>query len=106
MNHHRCTMCKQESYPRHKYKKSGVSGVYCDDCIKIARGYAPEHHGFLFKIRSFWGRFTDWFRNLIPHQKEVVPDVKKSELARHAELKRMESYIRRLPPERQMIVHH
>ncbi len=46
MNHHRCTRCKQESYPRHKY----YGGVFCDSCIQIARGFSPGKGGFFSRL--------------------------------------------------------
>ena len=50
MNHHLCTRCKEESYPRHKYG----NGVYCEDCIKVVTGWRrPSVFGL---ISSMWDR--------------------------------------------------
>ena len=52
MAHHRCSRCKQESYPRHKWK----GGVYCDGCMWWIKGgrYTRERIG-----RSWWGSLWD-----------------------------------------------
>ena len=55
MAHHRCTRCKQESYPRHKY----LGGVYCDSCIHWIRGGGHGHRRSW--LGSIWGRFADLF---------------------------------------------
>lgn len=56
MTHHRCTRCKQEAYPRHKY----YGGVYCDSCISWIRGFRPHiGTGWLGSIRSIWGSIWD-----------------------------------------------
>lgn len=47
--HHRCTRCKEESYPRHK--RNG--GVFCEHCIRDLSYRGPR-----FSLRGLWGRFT------------------------------------------------
>lgn len=60
MAHHRCTRCKEESDTRHRYKRSGVAGVYCDSCIRWIRGFRPSiGTGWLGSIRSIWGNIWD-----------------------------------------------
>ena len=73
MAHHRCTRCKQESYPRYKYKRSGVAGVYCDSCISWVRGFRPHiDAGWLGSMRSIWGsiwdRITDFASSVFQHK--------------------------------------
>ena len=92
MNHHRCTRCKEESYPRHKYR----GGVFCDGCIKITRGFEPGNKGIFFKVGRLWGAIGDWFRDILKPE-VTIPDSKVAERSRHAELKRLEQYARRLP---------
>ena len=95
MNHHRCSRCKEESYPRHKYH----GGVFCDGCIKMVKGHR-DGGGFFFRVRSLWHRIADWFSDFfIPEGKR--PDVEVIERKRHHELKMLEAKMRRLPTARQ-----
>ena len=48
MPHHRCTGCKQESYPRHKH----LGGVYCEACIRRIRGFIPGKRGWLGSLKA------------------------------------------------------
>ena len=66
MAHHRCTRCKQESYPRHKYH----GGVYCDSCLSWIRGFRPHHGpGWLGSIwRSMWDLITDLASSIFTHK--------------------------------------
>lgn len=57
MAHHRCTGCKQESYPRHKWK----GGVYCDDCVNFIKGGGRS--GWF--RRSFLGEIWDTIVDLV-----------------------------------------
>ena len=94
MAHHRCTRCKQESYPRHKYQ----GGVYCDECIRIVRG-----SGYRVRVQSWlgyvWGKVTGFFgRVLHPGTRRIDMDI---ERASHARLKAMEARARDIPSDPQ-----
>ena len=62
MAHHRCTRCKQEAYPRYKYKKSGVAGVYCDDCLRII---THRSMGLRESIGRFFGGIWGFILDLV-----------------------------------------
>ena len=69
MAHHRCTRCKQESYPRHKYH----GGVYCDSCLSWIRGFRPHHGagwlGSVFsRVWDIWDRITDFASSIFRHK--------------------------------------
>jgi len=54
----RCSSCKNEAYPRYKYKKSGVAGVYCQTCYSHITG-----RGIRIR-RGFWGWVRDRFDDI------------------------------------------
>ena len=91
MAHHRCTRCKQESYPRHKYQ----GGVYCDDCMRWIKGYRYTGRGRSW-IGSIWDRVTDFFGGIFHPESPKHLDRDK-ERASHARLKAMEAKARNIP---------
>lgn len=90
MTHHRCTRCKQESYPRHKY----YGGVFCDDCINEIRG---RHFG---KKRNvfwrLWDKLCDWVDRTFRPQSETLGRARE-ERRIHTQLKVMEARARKMP---------
>ena len=91
MAHHRCTRCKQESSPRHKW----MGGVFCDSCIREIRGYRP-HSGRSW-LGSLWDRIVDFtaliFRPSLPtHQSKAEAG------AVRVQFKTMEARARSIPP--------
>jgi len=91
MAHHRCTGCKQESHPRHKWQ----GGVYCDDCIREIRGFRPRPGASWFG--SIWGRFTGFFGNILHPGAPPKHLAKDRERASHARLKALEAWARDIP---------
>lgn len=90
MAHHRCSRCKEESYPRHKYH----GGVYCDDCIQEIRG---RHFGTKRNVLfSMWDRFTVWVRRVL-RLKQEAPNPVREERRIHTQLKVMEARARKMP---------
>ncbi len=89
MNHHRCSRCKEESYPRHKYR----SGVYCDHCITIARFGQPKRRGGLF---SLWDKFRDWVTHIFTAPTSARIN-KSRDRAVYAQQKTMEARARKIP---------
>ncbi len=99
MNHHRCTGCKEESYPRHKRGHSGVFGVYCERCLRWVRGGGVGLAGGGW-LGSLWGGFlrlvgyvTAPFRGERT-QKQLF---RERERADYARMKAMEVRARRIP---------
>lgn len=92
MNHHRCTSCKQESYPRHKWK----GGVYCDSCIEEARGYG--RHG---KVRSWfggiWDKIVEFVDRRILQRKVIELTVEAKERQVISRMKQIERRARSIP---------
>lgn len=68
----KCSRCKQESYPRHKWGRSGVHMVLCKSCLAIANGHTERK-------TYWWSPFKgllDWVRKEIsrvfhPRTKQV-----------------------------------
>ena len=89
MNHHRCSHCKEESYPRHKWK----NGIFCDGCIKIVRGRTTRRGLF----RGLWERMVDWLRKVVIRQPITKQNVKARERAIYAKQKTMEARARNIP---------
>jgi len=96
MVHHRCTRCKQESYPRHKWH----GGVFCDDCIRWIRGFRPHmavQHSWL---RRLWARIAD-FASVVVQQKRVkrvsLIQAKVENRARQSQYKAVQSRARDIP---------
>lgn len=93
MAHHRCTGCKRESYPRHKWK----GGVYCDDCIRIIRGSGYQPRGFSF-FSSIWGKIADLWDSVFRPGKLSLKRIKRAnEREVHTRLKAMEVRARNIP---------
>ncbi len=90
MAHHRCTRCKQESYPRHKY----AGGLFCEDCLKeLGRGRRRWYSGFTSIFSRIWEFITAPFRpNTLERQKQ------KEEKANYHRMKQMESRARHQLP--------
>ena len=99
MVHHRCTRCKQESYPRHPYKKSGVAGVYCDDCIKIVKFGEVRHHGggWLGAVRGFFDRIRGWVHEVLGRPVSPKQAIAKKNREVHTRMKVMEAKARKIP---------
>jgi len=92
MAHHRCTRCKQESYPRHKYQ----GGVYCDGCIRIVRGGFGSFPGFTW-LGSIWGKVTGFFGSIFYPGSSPKRLERDRERASYARLKAMEARARDIP---------
>jgi len=91
MAHHRCTRCKEESYPRHKWH----GGVFCDGCIRWIRGSLP-HTGGRSWLGSIWDRIVDFATSVF--QGKTVKRVRLTEeRALHSRLKAMETRARNIP---------
>jgi len=90
MAHHRCTRCKEESYPRHKY----CGGVYCDRCIQWIRGYRPSYRrGWL---GSWWERIVDFTTSIFrPESPKHIERAR--ERGFNTRLKAMETRARSIP---------
>ena len=82
MQHRRCTRCKQEvgQYGvRHKW----MGGVYCEQCIKIARGFGSGR-------RNWFGRAFNWVSRIVkrvlhvktPAQKKAIKTEEKASYKR------------------------
>lgn len=90
MAHHRCTACKQESYPRHKW----YGGVYCDDCIRAIRGkYYGVKRGFFGRI---WDSITDFVTRLFKPSEDWKKDRQREQRQVITRMKAMESKARRV----------
>lgn len=90
MAHHRCTRCKEESYPRHKWQ----GGVYCDDCIRRIRGSIPGRRGWL---GSLWGKLVDLVERVFqPESPRVIS--RQRERAEHARFKARQMMALSIPP--------
>lgn len=93
MVHHRCTGCKRESYPRHKYG----GGVFCDDCMSsiASHSYIKAPSRRRSWLGSLWDKIVDharsFFRPLAPKPESSI------ESASYARLKSMEARARRIP---------
>ena len=93
MTHHRCTRCKQESYPRHKY----YGGVYCDDCIHLVQHGAYSGQKSRGWLGSLWDKVVD-FATSIFRPRPLKQLVKAQERASYARLKALEFKARSIPP--------
>lgn len=89
MNHHRCTGCKQESYPRHKWH----GGVFCDSCIRMVRGFGTQRRGFFGRI---WDWVTDLSQRLFQPKETWQEDRQRQDRRVIAHMKSMESKARRV----------
>jgi len=78
----RCARCKKESSPRHKYKRSGVAGVYCSTCLSIIMG---ESIGG----KRWWQPFANKIRNAL--ERIIHPRTKRIELRENAKSKQLTS---------------
>ncbi len=59
MNHHRCSRCKEESYPRHKHRSGGL---LCEPCLRdIGMGRTGFSLGRM--LGDLWGMLVDTFNN-------------------------------------------
>ena len=92
MNHHRCSRCKEESYPRHKWQ----SGIFCDSCIKIVSGHKTRRGLF----RGLWDKMVDWLRKVVLRKPITRQTVKARERAIYSKQKTMEARARRIPVNR------
>ena len=54
MAHHRCTRCKRESYPRHKY----AQGLFCEPCLRELRYEIVPRRGFWSIFHDFWNEIV------------------------------------------------
>ena len=90
MAHHRCTRCKQESYPRHKW----MGGVYCDSCIRQIRDGIHISNRSRGRLGSLWDKIVAFTRSILHPKllKRVERTVEQASLAR---LKSMEVKARR-----------
>lgn len=95
MVHHRCTRCKEESYPRHKHR----GGVYCDSCIEIVRG-GRGHSFFRSFFGSIWDRMVALVETVFRYQSPKRVQ-KERERASMSHLKAMEHKFRNVPPDPQ-----
>ena len=99
MAHHRCTRCKEESNPRHKY----YGGVYCNSCIREIKGYRRGLGGFfsdLFSDAWSWIKdFATGFWNRASKDRETP--ARNAVLSSHE----MERRNRALPPVNVHFVH-
>ncbi len=100
MTHHRCSRCKQESYPRNKYKKSGVAGVFCDRGISELRGRGYSS-GFFGRLRRKVSDLWDSIRSIVnkiqgkqPTRHQMIANTNRST---HRQLKVMEAKARNMP---------
>lgn len=93
MVRHRCSKCKEESYPRHKYH----GGVFCDSCIRIIRGFRPDsaRRGF---FGSIWDMITSLIDKVIHHRHTVKLSVREDSRKVRTQLKAMETRGRGIPP--------
>ena len=92
MAHHRCTRCKQESYPRHKYQ----GGVYCDGCIREIRGGVAPSRGLSW-FGLLWGRILD-FAHSVSGSAETLKHIERAkERASLARFKVMQAGARSIP---------
>lgn len=59
MAHHRCSRCKEESYPRHKHRSGGL---LCESCL---RDIGIRRIGFSLGrvLGNFWGMLVDTFNS-------------------------------------------
>lgn len=91
MAHHRCTGCKQESYPRHKYH----GGVYCDTCISRIRGFLPSSRRRSW-LGSWWDRIVEKISGFFGSKRVRLISVKE-ERAAYSRLKDMQARARSIP---------
>lgn len=93
MTHHRCTGCKQESNPRHKW----MGGVYCDTCIRGIRGYRPDsvRRGLFAGI---WDMVTGFIDRVFYHKHTVKLEAREVEKKIHTQMKVMQARARDIPP--------
>lgn len=96
MAHHRCTRCKEESYPRHKY----CGGVFCDGCIRIIRGFRPDsvRRGFFGRLSHIWDKITSFVDRTIHHRHIVRLNIREDSRRVYTQLKVMEVRARSIPP--------
>lgn len=91
MTHHRCTRCKQESFPRHKWK----GGVYCDDCIQAIKG-GGRHSGVFGWVRGLWEKLTVWIDKIFrPQTPKALERVNQRQIL--SRMKQMEHKARSIP---------
>lgn len=95
MAHHRCTRCKQEAYPRHKY----YGGVFGDTCIREIRGFRPQAHGRGW-FSSIWERIRDFATSVFSGKtiKRVTLD---KERASYSQFKAYQARARDIPSDPQ-----
>ena len=89
MAHHRCTRCKQESYPRYKYE----GGVYCDDCINDIRCGFGRRRSWL---GSIWDRIVE-LADIVFKRKSPKHTQRAEERAIRSKYKAMEAKARSIP---------
>lgn len=87
---HRCTRCKRESYPRHKYMNS----VLCDDCLSWVSGGRGSRGRSWFG--SLWERIVDIAQRIF-HRESPRQQERLRERASYARLKVMQSRARSIP---------
>ncbi len=93
MTHHRCSRCKQESYPRYK-RKSG--GLLCEDCISRLGGRGGG--GWLGGMFSrFWRGMITFVCRVIGRPLSKKQTIKEQNQIVHHQLKVMEAKARRMP---------
>ena len=92
MTHHRCSRCKEESYPRHKWQ----DGIFCDACVKVVRGRTTRRGLF----RGLWDKMVDWLRKVVLRQPITKQTIKAQERAIYSKQKTMEAKARKIPVNR------
>ena len=93
MAHHRCTGCKEESYPRHKWK----GGVYCDSCIELLRGHR-RHFGFRGWLSGIWDRVVEFVdRQILRREPPKLTEAAKERQV-ITRMKQIERKARSIPP--------
>ena len=89
MNHHRCTRCKRESYPRHKYR----GGVFCEDCM-IEIGAKVRRRGFFGRI---WDSVTDVACSLFGAERSKAAEARAVERQVRARYRHIQKVARSIP---------
>ena len=98
MGHHRCTRCKQEPYPRHKY----YGGVFCDKCISWIRGRNVGHQVSIFS--RFWHLITDFVQKVVGIKKTPKQVERQRERQIYTQMKVMESRARKIGVDKRTLV--
>lgn len=93
MNHHRCTRCKQESYPRHKY----ASGLFCESCLRELGVHGFRRFSFWKSVGGIFSEVSRWLSSPFRTKKQTKLELKQAASRTKVSFKAAQSRMMRIP---------